>query len=129
MFGSGVNLELSIHGATERIVRQHAFYGDFQGAGRRSVDQLLEANAFDTTGEFRMAVIDFVGGFFAGYLNLLGIDDDDVIAGIYVRSKFGLVFAAQTQSDFGGQTTERLARCIDQIPVALYSVGFCTEGF
>ena len=63
----------------------------------------------------------------AGDTNLLGVDDDDVVAGVDVRRVFRLVLAAQAASDFGGQAAERLVSRIDDIPVACDGLRLSTE--
>jgi hypothetical protein len=45
--------------------------------------------------------------------NLLHIGHNDVIAGINVRGKFGLVLATQAASDFGREATEHLVSGIN----------------
>src|SRR5690606_17291889 len=98
-------------------------------ASRRLVDQLLEADLLDTARKLRVAVIDLVRGFFSGDMYFLCVHDNDVIAGVHVRGVFGLVLAAQPMRKFRSKTTQSLACRIDDEPVALHSIGFCTEGF
>ncbi|VVO41945.1 hypothetical protein PS704_05952 [Pseudomonas fluorescens] len=76
-----------------------------------------------------MGVVDLVGGFSTGYTNLLGIDNDDVIAGVNVRSVLSFMLATQTARDFGGQTTQGLTCSVDDKPVALYCFRFSSKSF
>ncbi|MNP13391.1 hypothetical protein D3C76_1056700 [compost metagenome] len=74
-------------------------------------------------------VVHLVGGFGASDTNLLGVDDDDVVAGINVRGVFRLVLATQTASDLGSQTTQGQASSVDNEPVALNSFWFRGKSF
>jgi hypothetical protein len=51
--------------------------------------------------------------------DLLGVDHDQVIAGIDVRGVNRLVLAAQTARELGAQAAQGLALGIDDVPVAL----------
>ncbi len=72
-----------------------------------------------------MAVINLVSGFVSCDLDVFGVDDDDVIPGIYMGCVFRLVFAAQTPRDLGGQSTQGFAFGVDQEPVVFYI--FCPD--
>ncbi|MNO32298.1 hypothetical protein D3C76_222840 [compost metagenome] len=76
-----------------------------------------------------MGVVHFVSGFSTGNTNLLGVDDDDVVAGVNVRSVFWFVLATQTASDFGSQTTQGLTSGVNYEPVALYCFRFSSKSF
>lgn len=92
-------------------------------------DQLLEVDLLDATGETGVGVVHFIGGLGTGNTNLLGIDHDDVVTGINMRSVFGLVLATQAGSDLGGQTTQSLTSSVDNVPVALYGFRFSSKRF
>src|SRR5690606_27260068 len=55
----------------------------------------------------------------AGDVDLLGVDHDDVVAGVDVRGVDGLVLAAEATRDLGAQAAEGLAGGVDHEPVAL----------
>jgi len=109
VFGTGVDLELAKHGPPQGILRQHALHGDFDHPPGRLGLQLPETDGFQVADVPRMVVIHLVGRLATGYMHLVGIDDNNVVAGIYMRRIFRLVLAAQATSDLGGQTPERLA--------------------
>src|SRR5690606_17897586 len=92
-------------------------------------DQLLEVDLFDATREAGVRVVDLIGGFSTGNTYLLGVDHDDVVAGIDVRSVLGLVLATQTTRDFSGQTTQGLTGSVDDKPVALNGFRFRSISF
>src|SRR3546814_8399969 len=70
----------------------------------------------DVPGE---AVVRFVVQLVAGDVDLLGVDHDDVVAGVDVRGVDRLVLAAQAMREFGAEAAEGLAGGVDDVPVAL----------
>jgi len=65
----------------------------------------------------------FLFFFFAGHANLVGIDHDDEIAGIDMRSENRLLFSAQQVCRFDRDATENLIFGIDQPPLAVDFTG------
>jgi len=57
------------------------------------------------------------------------VDDDDEVAGIDVRRVNGLVFAAQTESNFAGYSSEDLVGRVNHKPLVHHVSGFCAESF
>jgi len=66
------------------------------------------------------ALIFFLIPLFTRQADLFGIDDDDVIAEVFVGSVLRLVLAAQDGHYAGGQSAEDHALCIDDIPLRGY---------
>ena len=56
---------------------------------------------------------------FARQHHLIGVDDDDVIAGVNMRRKGGLVLAAQKHGDLRRQAAQHHPFRVDHIPSAL----------
>jgi hypothetical protein len=65
-----------------------------------------------------VAVVPLLVELVAGDLDLLGVDDDDEVAGVDVRCVLGLALAAERVGDLGRQAAERLALGVDEIPLA-----------
>src|SRR3546814_4033688 len=80
----------------------------------------------DVPGE---AVVRFVVQLVAGDVDLLGVDHDDVVAGVDVRGVDRLVLAAQAVREFGAEAAEGLAGGVDDVPVALDGLVLGGEGF
>ena len=59
--------------------------------------------------------------------NLCGVHNNYVVASIYVRSIFGLVFTTQPCGDLSRQSTEHFVGRIDQIPVSDNGFRFCSK--
>ncbi len=64
-----------------------------------------------------MPVIGLVGIFLAGQHDLVGIDDDDVVAIVHMRGEGGLVLAAQAVGDERGKTADDQTFGVDQHPL------------
>ena len=59
-----------------------------------------------TAGITRETDINAVIPFFTGKFYFLGIDNDDIVAAIYVRSVAGFVFSSQEFGYLGGDATQ-----------------------
>ena len=63
----------------------------------------------------------------ADTIGKLGIDDDDMVTAIDVRSVVGLMFSHQDHSDVTRQSTENLVRSIDDVPL-LFDLAWLGHG-
>src|SRR4030042_898179 len=88
-----VYTELLYHLCPESSVRYHTLYGILDYPGRIGLHHLLHVNAFQSAGISGMPVIEFLLGFIPCNPDFLGIDNDDVIAGIEMPRIYRLVFA------------------------------------
>src|SRR3546814_6154480 len=80
----------------------------------------------DVPGE---AVVRFVVQLVVGDVDLLGVDHDDVVAGVDVRGVDRLELAAKAMREFGAEAAEGLAGGVDVVPGALDGLGLGGEGF
>ena len=62
----------------------------------------------------------FRSHFFACKNNLVGVDDDYVVAALHIGGVAGFVFAAKKFCHFGAEATENLVGCIDNYPIMLH---------
>src|SRR5262245_33770011 len=119
-----VNLELPINRTAEAIVRNHSTHRaldqQFRMANPTRPDVFRFVTA-DITGEAHEALLFFL---LAGHANLAGVNDDNEIAGIDVRSENSLLFSAQKVCRFDRDATEHLIFGIDQPPFAVNFVSF-----
>ena len=82
--------------------------------------------AADEAGVAHVLLLDFL---LAGKDGFLGVDDNDVIAGVDVVGKDGLVFAAQQYSGFFSHVSDDLIVGVDNIPLAFNLLGLGTKSF
>ena len=69
-------------------------------------------------------MVGFPGFLLAGEANLLGVDNDNKIAGVNVRCKHGFVLSAKNIGDFYGDAAQYLIVRVDQMPVPFVDVNF-----
>jgi hypothetical protein len=89
---------------------------------------VAEVGGTDAARVTRVAVVDLVSGLGARDTELGCIDDDDEVTGIDVRRVNGLVFAAQTESNFAGYSSEDLVGRVNHKPLVHHVSGFGAEG-
>ena len=75
-----------------------------------------------------MPVVELLVELLAGDRDLLGVDDDHEVAGVHVRRVLRLALAAQRVRDARGETPERLAFGVDEIPALLDLAGLGIPG-
>src|SRR5690606_37036630 len=90
---------------------------------------VLEAGAVDAARIAGVAVVDLVVGLVAGDADLVGVDDDDEVAGVDVRRVDGLVLAAQAEGDFTGHPSEDLVGRVNHKPLMRHLGRLGAEGF
>ena len=86
VFASSVNVEFFYHRATDRVFGKHSLngliYDEFGFFGHK----FFVLNLFEAADVSRMITIIFLFEFLAGETNLIGIDDNDIIARIHFLS-------------------------------------------
>ena len=112
------------HLAAERALRQHALDRAADGLGRLAGEQLAVRLRLDAARVAAVAVHPLAIGLAGGQHDLLGVDDDDVVAGVEVGSEDRLVLAAQHAGDLGGHAPEHEAVGVDDVPLAGDLAGF-----
>src|SRR3972149_6783630 len=95
VFRATINLELAEHLASQRILGKHSANRLFNNIARRPLHHVLEACHLETALIAGIAVINLVPALLARDLQFVGIDDDDVVAGIHVRGKLRFVLATE----------------------------------
>ena len=63
----------------------------------------------------------------AGENRLGTVDDYNIVTAVYMRGLGGLALAVENGSGGGGDPSQRLAICVNNIPFALYILGICHE--
>ena len=86
MLRTFIDFQLFKHCSTERSSRKHAFYRKAKGSFWMFHDLFFESRFFQTTGIFRVTIVLFTTGFVTSDSDFLCIDNNDVIASIYVRN-------------------------------------------
>src|SRR5699024_11073755 len=119
VLGTGVDLQLLHLGTSETILRNHT--GDSLldctlGVGGQ---ELGVVDALEAAGVSGVAVSALPLELRHGQRDLVGVDDDDEVTGVDIRSKGGLVLAAQEACNLRSKATEHLVSGVDDVLLAL----------
>ena len=125
MFGTRIDEEFFNHCPAQFGFWQHAVDAMLDDILRLAVEQVTGSFAALTTGVAGVAEVFFLVNFFAGETHLLGIDDDDEVAGVHVGREGGLVLAPQYVGNFGEKATRSLPFRIHNEPLARHLFFFC----
>lgn len=123
-----IDLELHRDLLAERVLRKHTLYCVLDDTIWVRRTNFLELREASSTWVQRVAVVLLLVFALAGHLDLAGIDDDDEIAGINVRSECWLMLATEKASHLRSKTADRLPISIDDVPVSLYFAFLCGIG-
>ncbi len=96
---------------------QHALDGKFDETPRIPLEDLAGGHDFLPSRVATIALIFLLFPLLTRQSDLFGIDDDDVIAEVFVGCKLWLVLAAQYGHDSGSQSTEHHTFRIDDVPL------------
>ncbi len=90
VLGAGVDLQLADLGPAELVAGKHALHGLPQDLGGAALELLAQRSAAQAAGIARVAVVELLVELLAGDVDLLGVDDDDEVAGVDVGRVVGL---------------------------------------
>ena len=114
MLAAGIDVEVAVEGIAEAGLRKHAADGVLEDTLRVGGAHLGRGGLTLTAGITGVALINLVTLFLAAEDNLLGVDDDDIVAAVDVRGVAGLGLAAQNVGHAGSQATYGLSFGINQ---------------
>jgi len=118
MLLAGENLQLGEHLTSEAILGKHTLDGVLHYEIRTAFLHLSNAQVLFATDVAAIEHVLLLFYLLAGQNDLVGIDNDDEIAGIDVRRVGWLVTTAQLISDLDGQTAQDLILGVDDDPIA-----------
>ena len=129
VLAAGIDVEVAVEGVTQSVLGKHTTDGMFKNTLGMSCQHFGGCCLTLSSGISGIMLINLVSHLFAGEDNLLGVDDDNVVAAINVRSVTRLCFASQDVGYASGETANGLVFCIDQYPLFLYSIFIGRYGF
>ena len=113
---STVDLEFPNHSVTKPRMWQHATNYTAQSSLRRRRKLCGALHTFERSRPSCMMIDGFLALVAARKHRLGGIDDDHVIAAIYIRGVYCLVLAAEQPCSFHSHAAHWQAVCIDHVP-------------
>src|SRR4051812_35645973 len=116
---AGVDLELAEHRAAEAVLRNHALDRLAHDFLRPLGHEICVLGGAQPARVARVPVRDLLVELVGREDDLVGVHDDDEVAGVDVRRVDRLVLAPEQVGDLGGEATEDQAVGIDDVPRAL----------
>src|SRR5690606_14288270 len=113
---AGVDLQLGALAPAEAVLRQHAAHRPADGLLRLAAVQLGEGLGADAARVARVPPDDLAVGLARREHDLVGVHDDDVVAGVDVGREDRLVLAPQDAGDLARQATEDHALGVHDVP-------------
>ena len=137
MRGTVVDVHVLDDATAETVLGEHTFYHLDEEGVIAGLDVLVERLLHEdlggrhtlSAGIAGVAEIFTVGHLLAGKAHFVGIDDDYIVAALYVGRVAGLVLTAQNQSDGSAETSEYLIGSINDDPLVVNAFGVGGEGF
>src|ERR671919_912570 len=109
MLGTRVDLQLRDLPVGEAVAGEHPLDRLSQHLGRAGLELLAQGARAKAAGVARVAIVALLLELLAGDGDLLGVHDDDEVAGVDVGRVLRLALAAQSVRDARGETAEVLA--------------------
>ena len=119
MIWASIDLQLFEHSPAEPTSRQHASHRVLNHPRGIPLEQIAQCDLLEPTRVARVTIVDLLIHFASGHVDLFGVDDDHVVAGINRGRVDGLVLTAQDARHLGGQAAQRLSRGIHYVPLSL----------
>ncbi len=112
-----VDTDVGHNFTSEAVFWNHAFYGVHYHERRVLLEHELGSHVLFATWISRIAEVELVGHFLARQNNLLGVDDNYVVAGVHMGGEHRFIFTTQDSGYMAGQTTQRHPCSVDQYPL------------
>ena len=123
-----IDVEVSEDSRTETVLREHTLDDLTEEAIRALSLEEAWAEATLTTRIARELEVNTIVPLLTSEHDLVGIDDDDVVATVYVWGEVGLVLPAKKLRDGGAHTTQALTSCVDHDPLLSDGSGVSRDG-
>src|SRR5262245_54969441 len=121
MFCTSVNVEASKKLSSQSVFRQHATNCVFDEALRMFRTDHSRGMLALSSGITGVLEDHTIRPFFSGHSHLLGVDNNHVVATIYMRRVAWLVFATNNFCNLTRHTAQNLGVCVYNNPALLYS--------
>ena len=120
VLGAGIDVEVAEQLVAQTVLGEHAFHHLTEEAILAFGLEACGCRLTLSAGVSGVTQIHAIVPLIAGQNDFVGINDDDVVSAINVRSEVGFVFAPEQLGNLGAQTSQRLAVGIDDHPFFVY---------
>ena len=117
MFSTYIYMKVAFNGIAQLVLWQHTIYSHFDDPGRMLTQHLLWSGETLTSWITGVTDVLLLGPFLSSETHLLGVDHNNIVSTIYVRSEVGFMLAAKHESDAGGNTTKNLVLSVNYQPI------------
>lgn len=117
MSTASVNFEVAEELGTQTVLGEHALNGVLNELAGLLGQELASGLVMTATGVTGVRVDYFTLLFVASQDNLLGVDNNNVVTAVNMRSEIGLVFAPEQLSNFRSQAAEDDVLSVDEQPL------------
>ena len=117
MLWTGIDVEVTIDLVAQLGLGKHTLDGVLENGLWLSLQLIADVAETLSTRETGVMHIILFSHLVASELDLLGIDDDDVVATIAVGSVARFTLATENHGNLGSKTTEDLSFSVDNIPL------------
>ncbi len=121
MLDTGIHEKFLIHLPAQAILGKHAFYSALDYGVRTAFEEVLGDLLLLAAGVTGEVHVDLLFQLVTRENNLVGVDDDNKIATVDVRSVVGFVLAPQYGGNLGTHAAYGLISTVHNIPVAFDS--------
>ena len=111
------------------MVLQHALHGMLDDALGMLCQCLFESLGLQSTGIAAVTEVLLLELLATRDADLLGVDDNDEVAGVNMGRVLGLVLPAKDGGALRGKAAQDDVFCVDQVPLALDFAGLCAVRF
>ena len=129
VFVAGIDKQFLDHGIAEFGFGQHAFHSDFDEALWFAGADLGSGEFFQTTGVTGVVLVDLYVFLIAGESDFIGVDNDDVVAGVDVWGVFRVMFAPEDRGYAGAEAAKGFTVSVNDKPFVVDFFLFDGPGF
>lgn len=135
MLGSVIYMHIGDQLAAKTILGKHAFEHVYEQRMNSGFDVLVvrfthehfRSQLFLAAGISGESIEYMICHFFTGQNNLIGIDDDHIVATLHIGRIAGFVFTHENFGHLGTKTSEMLVGSIDENPFMVDALGIWRE--
>lgn len=116
---ANVDVNVAEELVAKTVLREHALDSVLDELAGILLEDLASGLVMTATGVTRVRIDNLARELVASEADLVGIDDDDIVAAVYMRREVGLVLATDDLRNLRGEAAEDLIRSVDEQPLLI----------